>query len=146
MAARSKSKCDCGCGQAPAATTRLRKASCSCGASIIRLSRQSLATVNATCITCGDPLLPDCLYDRAVGHDESDARRAVASLEARADRASRRAAPKMFGAGPTKLRCSDCGAIRAPHGPCKACRSERDPTTTYMHPRAARAVGGDMPF
>lgn len=146
MATRSKPKCDCGCGQAPASTTRLRKASCSCGASIIRLSRSALATVNASCIACGDPLMPDCLYDRAVSHDAADAASAVASLEARYDRALKRRAPEVYGAGPTKLRCGDCGAIRAAHGPCKACRSERDPTTTYMHPRAARIVGGDMPF
>lgn len=139
----AKPKCACGCGQHAG---RMRKVSCECGASIVYMSRTALATVNASCIACGSLLAPACLYDRAVSHDAVDAADAVATLERRADAASARRAPKMFGAGPTKLRCGDCGAARAPHGPCKACRSERDPVTSFMHPRAARVIGGDMPM
>ncbi len=142
---RAKAKCSCGCGQAPATTTRLRKASCSCGASIIRLSRSALAIVTATCNGCGHDLSPDCLFDRTCSHDEDDARAAVAVLETRHDNALKRAAGPT-GKRPPAYRCGDCQALRAAHGPCKNCRSERPPTTSYMHPRAARLVGGDMPF
>lgn len=146
----SAAKCQCGCGQAPAETTRLRKASCSCGASIIRLSRSALSIVTASCGACGGELSPDCLFDRTCSHDEDDARAAVDVLERRADAASARASVKAHGKSHretgSRFRCGDCQAIRAAHGPCKNCRSERPPTTSYMHPRAARAAGGDWPF
>jgi hypothetical protein len=146
VAPKRAPKCSCRCGQAPAETTRLRKASCPCGASIIRLSRSALSIVHATCGQCGDPLAPDCLFDRTCSHDERDASEAVAVLEQRYDDALRRAAPKMGRKDPPKFRCGDCQAVRAAKGPCAHCRSERPPTTSYMHPRAARAAGGDMPF
>lgn len=142
---KSNPKCACGCGQQSAASMRQRKASCSCGASVIRLSRQAIGTVNASCIACDDPLIPDCLFDRTCSHDESEAAAAVAALESRYDRALARAAPKMGPVGPSKLRCG-CGAVRAAHGPCRKCGSTHPPTTSFMHPRAARVVGGDMPF
>lgn len=134
-------KCQCGCGQAPAESCRMRKASCGCGASIIRLARSALATVNASCIACGGQLEPDCLFDRAAAGD----RAAVNILESRQDARTAR-----LGASPgrraVQYRCGDCQAIRAAHGPCKRCGSERDATTSFMHPRAARVAGGDMPW
>ncbi len=143
-------KCSCGCGQASAETTRLRKASCSCGASIIRLSRTALSLVKAECGACGYELSPDCLFDRTCSHDEVDAQRAVDVLERRYDAMLKRDARKKYGKDyretGSRYRCGDCSAIRAAHGPCKNCRSERPPTTSFMHPRAAAYVGGDMPF
>lgn len=82
-ARRHAAKCSCGCGQAPAETTRLRKSSCPCGASIVRLSRQALAIVHATCGECGDDLAADCLYDRTCSHDAHDAAAAHAAIETR---------------------------------------------------------------
>lgn len=139
----AKRKCECGCGQAPAETTRLRKASCPCGASVIRLSRQALSTVRAECTACGLELTPDCLIDATYTDDAEAAR---AALETLCDRRAVRNAATSIGRRPMMYRCGDCSAIRAAHGPCKRCGSDRDPTTTYMHPRAARIVGGDMPF
>ncbi len=139
-------KCSCGCGQASAETTRLRKASCSCGASIIRLSRTALSLVKAECAACGYELSPDCLFDRTCSHDEDDAQRAVDVLERRYDAKLQRDAPKLGARGGSRYRCGDCSAIRAAHGPCKVCRSERPPTTSFMHPRAARVAGGDWGF
>lgn len=141
MARAKHHKCECRCGQSPAEVTRSRKACCPCGASIIYLSRTALATVNASCIACGGPIEAVCLFDRAAQGDAD----AVATLESRHDAALQRAAPKMYGAGPTKLRCG-CGATRKPHGACKKCGSTHPPTTSFMHPRAARVIGGDMPF
>lgn len=143
-------KCSCGCGQASAETTRLRKASCSCGASIIRLSRTALSLVKAECAACGYELSPDCLLDRTCSHDERDADAAVAVLERRAHDAAVRDSTARHGKSHretgSRYRCGDCQAIRAAHGPCKNCRSERPPVTSYLHPRAARVVGGDLPF
>lgn len=145
MAKSSKAKCECGCGQSPAARTRQRKMTCGCGAAIVYLSRAAVQTVNASCALCHDELLPVCLFDRAL-LDSPDGAAAVAQLEARYDRALKRAAPKVYSSGPQKFRCGDCSAWRAPHGSCTSCGSERPPTTSFMHPRAARAAGGDMPF
>lgn len=141
-------KCQCGCGQAPAATTRLRKASCGCGESIIRLSRSALSIVTASCGTCGGELSPDCLFDRTCSHDTADADAAIATLEARHDRALERREPKSQGRRANMFRCGDCQAIRSADAakPCGKCGSTHSPTTSYMHPRAARAAGGDMPF
>lgn len=134
--------CGCGCGEPTQASMRMRKVSCDCGACIIRVSRQTLATLNASCIECGSPLLAVCLYDRAHVGDAD----AIAELEAREDRAAVRREPRSPGRRAPMFRCGDCQAIRKPHGACKACGSERPPTTSFMHPRAARIVGGDVPM
>lgn len=138
-------KCPCRCGQAPAETTRLRKSSCPCGASIIRLSRQSLATVAASCSECGHELSPDCLFDR-IHAGGADAERAIAELETRQLKRDVRNMITSPGRQPPQYRCGDCQRIRKAHGPCKGCGSTHAPTTTYMHPRAARMAGGDWPF
>lgn len=139
----AKAKCDCGCGEAPAATTRLRKIQCPCGASILRLSRSALLTIDATCKACGDPLAPSCLYDLTY---TADAAGAIAELETRQLTRDVRNVITSPGRRAPMHRCGDCHAIRKAHGPCTRCGSEHDPTTTYMHPRAARVAGGDMPF
>lgn len=137
----SKPKCACGCDQPTPKSMRMRKLSCDCGQSTIRLARSAMLTVNVTCIACGSPLVADCLYDRALTNDAD----AIATLEGRADRAAVRAAPKGAPAGPSKLRCG-CGAVRRAHGACAKCGDTHPPRTSFMHPRAARVVGGDMPF
>lgn len=117
---RTPSKpCDCGCGQAPAATTRMRKASCDCGASTIRLSRATLLTVNAQCTSCGYPLLPECLYDRATMGDHGAHLELLAKFESLGTKDAHGS-----GAHEEQWHCGDCHAYRkhpAGGGPCKSC-------------------------
>lgn len=139
----AKAKCDCGCGEAPASTTRLRRIACPCGASILRLSRAALQSIDATCRACGDSLEPTCLYDLTY---TADADRAIAELETRQLTREVRNVITSAGRRAVMYRCGDCQRIRKAHGPCGGCGSSHPPTTSYMHPRAARVAGGDMPF
>lgn len=135
-------KCPCGCGQSPATTTRLRKIVCPCGESILRLSRKALDLIHADCRACGGPLEPECLLDRVAAGDTA----AVDILEARYDAQLESRAMKMPGRRAVMFKCGNCQAIRKASGPCRKCGETHPPTTSYMHPRAARVAGGDMPF
>lgn len=121
----------------------MRKSSCPCGASVVRMSRAGLGTIEATCKVCTYALSPDCLHDGCYAGLDS----AIDAIEAKYDRKLERDAPKSTGRRANMFRCGDCQKIRAASGPCSGCGSQRAPDTSYMSPRASRMLASAaMPF
>lgn len=109
----------------------------------MRVSRVALALISAECRECNGELLPDCLLDRVAAGDDL----AIDLLEAKHDRSLEAHAIKMPGRKADSYRCG-CQAWRSADAsvPCGKCGTTQPATTSYMHPRAARVRGGDMPM
>ncbi len=74
----------------------------------------------------------------------TDALAAIAEAERERDaRALLRSVPRPEHGFGLDLRCGDCDVVRAPHGACPNCRSERDPVAG---PNSRRGAGSGMPY